>query len=223
MHRPDPHTAIDETVSALSDLVRAGKILYWGTSTFPAAELVEPTGRRRRSVVSARTVSNRRIRSSAAASSVTCLLCGQRYSMGVLTVEPALRWLAHGKYRRDTPAPRAVGARQPRSLRRNNPLKLDAVDALARRCGPMRCLAHAPGWRGTSSIPRSPRRSCWGRAPKNRSTIFWALPIWRLDRDTLDRIDAIVAPGADLNPADRGWIRRACSPRRGRRAPGRRP
>ena len=27
----------------------------------------------------------------------------------------------------------------------------------------------------------------------------------RLDRDTLDRIDAIVAPGVDLNPADRGW------------------
>ena len=41
VHRPDPQTAIEETVAALSDLVRAGKIRYWGTSTFPAADLVE--------------------------------------------------------------------------------------------------------------------------------------------------------------------------------------
>jgi aryl-alcohol dehydrogenase-like predicted oxidoreductase len=46
VHRPDPHTAIDETVSALSDLVRAGKIRYWGTSTFPAPTSSMRTGRR---------------------------------------------------------------------------------------------------------------------------------------------------------------------------------
>jgi voltage-dependent potassium channel beta subunit len=33
-HRPDPDTPIDETVMAMSDLVRQGKILYWGTSEF---------------------------------------------------------------------------------------------------------------------------------------------------------------------------------------------
>ena len=36
IHRPDPATPIEETVGALDDLVRAGKIRYWGTSTFPA-------------------------------------------------------------------------------------------------------------------------------------------------------------------------------------------
>src|SRR3546814_6343241 len=38
---PDPATDIDETLGALSDLVRQGKVRAIGTSTFPAAELVE--------------------------------------------------------------------------------------------------------------------------------------------------------------------------------------
>ena len=41
VHRPDPLTDIDETLGALTDLVRAGKIRYFGSSTFPAHELVE--------------------------------------------------------------------------------------------------------------------------------------------------------------------------------------
>src|SRR5262245_2386583 len=40
-HRPEPDTDIDETLGALTDLVRAGKIRYFGTSTFPAHALVE--------------------------------------------------------------------------------------------------------------------------------------------------------------------------------------
>lgn len=35
-HRPDPHTPIEETVWALHDLIERGKILYWGTSEWPA-------------------------------------------------------------------------------------------------------------------------------------------------------------------------------------------
>ncbi|MGH9271003.1 MAG: aldo/keto reductase, partial [Ilumatobacteraceae bacterium] len=41
VHRPDPDSAIEETIDALTDLVRAGKVLAWGTSTFPGGELVE--------------------------------------------------------------------------------------------------------------------------------------------------------------------------------------
>jgi voltage-dependent potassium channel beta subunit len=38
-HRPDPHTPIEETVRALSDLIDQGKILYWGTSEWSAADI----------------------------------------------------------------------------------------------------------------------------------------------------------------------------------------
>lgn len=40
-HRPDPDTPIDETVSAMDALIRQGKVLYWGTSEWPAAQIRE--------------------------------------------------------------------------------------------------------------------------------------------------------------------------------------
>ena len=40
-HRPDLHTPIEETVSAMSDLVRQGKVLYWGTSEWSAQQITE--------------------------------------------------------------------------------------------------------------------------------------------------------------------------------------
>src|SRR5213083_983826 len=41
IHRPDPSTRIDETLAALTDLVRQGKVRYLGSSTFPAFQIVE--------------------------------------------------------------------------------------------------------------------------------------------------------------------------------------
>ncbi len=41
IHRPDPTCDVEETLGALTDLVRAGKIRYFGSSTFPAHEIVE--------------------------------------------------------------------------------------------------------------------------------------------------------------------------------------
>jgi voltage-dependent potassium channel beta subunit len=38
-HRPDPHTPLEETVRAMSDLITQGKALYWGTSEWPAADI----------------------------------------------------------------------------------------------------------------------------------------------------------------------------------------
>ncbi|MGZ5024996.1 MAG: potassium channel beta subunit family protein [Chthoniobacterales bacterium] len=40
-HRPDPNTPIEETVRAMSDLVRQGKVLYWGTSEWSAEQISE--------------------------------------------------------------------------------------------------------------------------------------------------------------------------------------
>src|SRR4030088_549545 len=41
IHRPEPDTDIDETLGALTDLIRAGKVRYIGSSTFPASQIVE--------------------------------------------------------------------------------------------------------------------------------------------------------------------------------------
>ncbi|WP_114238701.1 aldo/keto reductase [Dyella sp. C9] len=40
-HRPDPDTPIAETVAAMDTLVRQGKVLYWGTSEWPAEAIIE--------------------------------------------------------------------------------------------------------------------------------------------------------------------------------------
>lgn len=40
-HRPDPHTPIEETVWAMNDLMRQGKVLYWGTSEWSAQQIME--------------------------------------------------------------------------------------------------------------------------------------------------------------------------------------
>src|SRR5580765_2879408 len=41
IHRPDPDTDVDETLGALTDLVRQGKVRYIGSSTFPAEAIAE--------------------------------------------------------------------------------------------------------------------------------------------------------------------------------------
>ena len=41
IHRPEDDTDIDESLGALTDLVRAGKVRYIGSSTFPASRIVE--------------------------------------------------------------------------------------------------------------------------------------------------------------------------------------
>src|SRR6058998_1774169 len=41
IHRPEPDTDVDETLGALTDLVRQGKIRYLGSSTFPPSQIVE--------------------------------------------------------------------------------------------------------------------------------------------------------------------------------------
>jgi voltage-dependent potassium channel beta subunit len=43
-HRPDPNTPIEETVRAMDDLVHDGKILYWGTSEWSAADIMRAYG-----------------------------------------------------------------------------------------------------------------------------------------------------------------------------------
>src|SRR6516165_34588 len=102
MHRPDPDTDIEETLSALSDLVRSGKVRAVGSSTFPAEQIVE-----------AQWVAERRgyvrfrceqppysifVRGIEAAVLPTC----QKYGMGVITWSPlAAGWLT-GRYRADT-------------------------------------------------------------------------------------------------------------------------
>src|SRR6201995_4723680 len=137
MHRPDPSTDIDETLSALSDLIRAGKIRAAGPATFPAEQIVEAqwTAERR---------GHERFRSEQPPYSIfargveTAVLptCA-RYGMGAITWSPlAGGWLT-GKWRRDSDINMNAGRAQ-RIPRRFDPSlpgnarKLELVEELVK-------------------------------------------------------------------------------------------
>ena len=43
-HRPDPNVPMEETVRAMTDLIRQGKVMYWGTSSWSAQQIMEAYG-----------------------------------------------------------------------------------------------------------------------------------------------------------------------------------
>src|SRR5579863_8503928 len=136
IHRPDPKIDIDETLGALTDLVRAGKVRYLGSSTFPASAIVEAQWvaerRGRERFVCEQPPYSMLVRGIEADVLPTC----RRYGMGVIPWSPlAGGWLT-GRYRLGTEVPTSrraerIPARYDMSLP-GNQRKLEAADALAR-------------------------------------------------------------------------------------------
>jgi aryl-alcohol dehydrogenase-like predicted oxidoreductase len=202
MHRLDPSTDIDETLAALSDLVRAGKVRAIGSSLFPPDQIVE-----------AQWVADRRghhrFRTEQPPYSILLrgieadmLPTAQRYGMGVLTFGPlSSGWLSG---RPDpTTGHRAAGrgAKLFDMSIPGNQVKLTAVEqltALAAEAGmPLSHLAtaFARSHPAVTSVLIGPRR------PEHLNDLLAAADI-RLDDDILDRIDQIVPPGVNLNQDD---------------------
>src|SRR5204862_1588683 len=136
IHRPEQDTDIDETLGALTDLVRAGKVRYIGSSTFPAGQSVEAQWiaerRGRERFVCEQPPYSLLVRAVEAEVLPTC----RRYGMGVIPWSPlAGGWLS-GRYRKDADLPGSHRAeRIPRRYDMSLPAnqrKLEAADALAR-------------------------------------------------------------------------------------------
>lgn len=105
MHRWDPVTPIEETLSTLSDLVREGKIRYFGSSCFAGWQVAEAAWAARceghMAFVSAQNEYNALQRSAEADLLPVC----ERYGVGFLPFFPLANGMLTGKYRRDAPAP----------------------------------------------------------------------------------------------------------------------
>ncbi len=203
VHRPDPDTAIEETVDALTDLVRAGKIRAWGTSTFPAEEIVAAhAAAERRGGIAPHTEQPPYSILARGAERAVLPTC-RRHGMGVLTWSPlAGGWLT-GKYRTGIPAD-SRGATSPEHFDGENPAKTDAVEALAEIADDAGVsLTHlALAW--NVEHPAVTAALIGPRTMDQLDDLLGAADL-RLDTDVLDAIDRVVAPGTDLNPADAGW------------------
>ncbi|HXW44592.1 MAG TPA: aldo/keto reductase [Streptosporangiaceae bacterium] len=208
IHRPDPATDIDETLSALTDLIRAGKICYAGSSTFPAAQIVEAQWvaqrRGRERFVCEQPPYSILVRGIEADVLPAC----QAYQLGVIVWGPlGSGWLSGG-YRKGADLP--VSRRARRLPHRfdlslpGNQLKLEAADQLAGLAAeagmPLIHLALA----FVLNHPAVTSAIIGPRTMEHLESQLGAADV-RLPEDVLDKIDKIVPPGANLNPADRGY------------------
>jgi aryl-alcohol dehydrogenase-like predicted oxidoreductase len=221
VHRPEPDTDVDETLGALTDLVRAGKIRYFGSSTFPAHAIVEAQWvaerRGRERFVTEQPPYSMLVRGIEADVLPVC----ERYGMGVLSWSPlAGGWLAGG-YRTGRDLPQSSRAeRIPQRFDMSLPAnqrKLEAADALGALADGsgltmiQMALAFVTAHTAVTAAIIGPRTM------EQLESQLEALDV-TLPADVLDRIDEIVPPGVNLNPADAGYLPPALSdPARRRR------
>src|SRR4051794_36317782 len=207
IHRPDPNTDIDETLGALTDLLRQGKVRYIGSSSFPGGQIVEAqwTARERRL---------ERFRTEQPPYSLLVrgieldvLPTAQRHGMGILTYSPlAGGWLS-GSWTADSsptsPARQRLAARLDLSLPENQ-RKLEVVDQLQQ-------VAEDAGLSmielAVAFVINHPAVTSAIVGPRTLEQLDSQLPAADvvLDAATLDRIDEIVGPGVNLNPADTSY------------------
>jgi aryl-alcohol dehydrogenase-like predicted oxidoreductase len=208
IHRPSPETDIDETLGALTDLVRSGKIRYFGSSTFPAHEIVE-----------AQWVAERRARERFVTEQppYSILVRGiekdvlpmcEKYGMGVLSWSPlAGGWLsgAFGAGKENTSRRTAMLPHHYDMSLPGNKQKLDAVTALDKVAADagLSIIQLALGF-----VLEHPAVTSPIIGPRTMEHLESQLPALdlRLGADVMDRIDEIVPPGIDLNVTDVGWV-----------------
>ncbi len=220
IHRPELDTDIDETLGALSDLVRAGKVRYIGSSTFPASQIVEAQWaaerRGRERFVCEQPPYSLLARGIERDVLPTCL----RYRMGVIPWSPLGGGWLTGRYRKGVEAPASSRAeRLPGRFDMSipgNQRKLEAADALAG-------LAEEAGITliemALAFVIRHPAVTAAIIGPRTMEHLESQLTAGEvtLSDDVLNRIDEIVPPGVNLNPADEGWQNPALAPAARRR------
>jgi aryl-alcohol dehydrogenase-like predicted oxidoreductase len=222
VHRPRTDTDIEETLSALSDLVHQGKVRYIGSSTFPASQIVEAqcVARERplQRVVTEQPPYSMLVRAVEADVLPTCV----RHGMGVISYSPlAGGWLS-GRWRKDAGQQSSSRAgRLPERFDLSQPAnqrKLDAVEQLAR-------LAEEAGVTliqlAIAFVLNHPAITAAIIGPRTMEQLESQLAAADvvLDEAVLDRIDDIVPPGTTVNPLDNSFQNPALQPA-GRRRQG---
>jgi aryl-alcohol dehydrogenase-like predicted oxidoreductase len=214
VHRPDPAVDVEETLGALTDLVQQGKVRYIGSSSYSAGEIVEAqwTARERRL---------ERFRTEQPPYSLLVrgieldvLPTARRHGMGILTYSPLSGGWLSGSWSADSsptsPARQRLVARFDMSLPENQ-RKLEAVEALAKVADDAGlsmielAIAFVINHPGVTSAIIGPRTMEQLESQLPAADVV-------LDAAVLDRIDEIVKPGVNLNPADTSYGERVLAP-----------
>jgi aryl-alcohol dehydrogenase-like predicted oxidoreductase len=205
IQRPDPDTDIEETLSALSDLIHSGKVRAIGSSMLPASDLVESHWvAERRGLERFHTeqpvysILNRGIEREV-------LPTAQRHGMGVLVWGPLGQGMLTGRVRKGHGTD-VVRARFLNAF--SDERRLDAVEQLiplAEDAGlPLTHLAMA----FAITHPAVTSAIIGPRTMSHLDDLLAGIDV-RLGDDILDRIDAIVAPGTDVGTLDQAYVPRS--------------
>jgi aryl-alcohol dehydrogenase-like predicted oxidoreductase len=220
IHRPSHDTDIEDTLSALTDLVRAGKVRYIGSSTFPASQIVEAQWVSRERGLERFKTEQPPYSMLVRGIETDVLPTAQRHGLGVIPWSPlAGGWLS-GRYRKNAePPPSTRAGRLPHRFDLSlpgNQRKLDAADALgalADEAG-LSLVELAIAW-----VINHPAVTAAIIGPRTMEHLESQLPAadTTLDPALLDRIDEIVAPGVIVSLGDDGFENPALRPAARRR------
>jgi aryl-alcohol dehydrogenase-like predicted oxidoreductase len=209
IHRPDPRTDIEETLSALTDLVHAGKIRAFGCSAFPAEQIVEAGWvAERRGLLRMRTEQPPYSLLARGIEAAVLPVC-QRLGMGVLTWSPLAWGFLSGKYRRGqdidlTTGRAALAPHRFDPALPGNAAKYEAVERLTELAAESGCslpqlaVAFTMAHPAVTSVIIGPRTMA-------QLTHLLAGASLALGDELLDRIDEIVPPGTNLYSPDSVW------------------
>jgi aryl-alcohol dehydrogenase-like predicted oxidoreductase len=193
LHHPDPTTPIDETLRALDDLVRQGKVRHIGSSNFSGSQLTEADDTARRadlhafvSAQSEYSILRRAVERDAIPAMVAC-------GVGLLPYFPLASGLLTGKYRREDipPGTRLATPRPHESavLAAANWKLIDALDRYCRECG-RSLLELAISWLLSKPVVAS---VIAGATRPEQLEQNVAAAQWTLSKDELADIDGLCA------------------------------
>ena len=109
-HRPDPTTPLEETVRAMEDLARAGKIIYWGVSEWPATLIVQANALARELGARPIAVSQPRYNLLYRHPETRLFPTTAAEGIGNVTFSPLAHGILTGKYKPGEPAPSGTRA-----------------------------------------------------------------------------------------------------------------
>lgn len=207
VHRPSPDIDVEETLGALTDLVRQGKVRYIGSSSYSGSQIVEAQWASRSRHLERFVTEQPPYSILVRGIEEDVLPTIQRHGMGSLTYSPlAGGWLS-GRWRKDAAGKPTSSARPSARFDMSSPAnqrKLDIVEELAQ-------LAEQAGLSlielSIAFVINHPGVTSAIVGPRTMEQLQSYLPAVdvTLSTDVLDRIDELVAPGVTVNPDDNSY------------------
>jgi aryl-alcohol dehydrogenase-like predicted oxidoreductase len=221
VHRPSQDTGVEETLGALTDLVRAGKVRYLGSSSYAASQIVEAQwaahDRRLERFVTEQPPYSILVRGIEA----DVLPTARRHGMGILSYSPLSGGWLSGRWTKDSaPAsPARPGARFDMTSPANQ-RKLEVVDQLGKLAGDAGITLIELAIAFVINHPAVTAAIIGPRTMEQLESQLTAADV-TLTADVLDQIDKLVAPGVTINPDDNSYGEAELAPAALRRTSGR--